>query len=274
MKDIEKEEKKKSNGLLITILVVLLMAACVGGGYLLGASKIINNNKSNAESENVVEEDEENNDDTVVENVNLTEDEVKAIFDNLDTLGTTVETNKCGFMTFDYYKDTKVTVNDISNNTVSYVVLNQLMKSGFKFDEGTTFTKKQVSDIVSKTFGKDYSYEFTSIDNCPSITYDSSTELYTVGISGCGGTCGVGNLKKIDSYEVKGNTLEVMVRVLFSNSDPYNLQFFRDYNKTKVVDVNINDLENAANFAKGALYKLVFTQENGNYVFVSSEPIV
>ena len=269
----ELKEERENNKLVTTIVIVLLMRCCVGGGFLLGAVQTVDKLPKVDEKE-TDEEVADETDEEVGELVDISASEVEAIFNNLDTLGTTVNTNRCGVMTFDYYKDHKITVNDISNDTVSYVVLRQLKNSGIEFNENVTFTKAQVRDIIIKTFGKNYTYEYKSIDYCPGITYDPSTELYKIGVPACGGACIQGDIKKMESYEAKGKKLEIMVRVLFSSKNPEDFKFFSDYSKTKVADIDMSNLESDSNFAKGSLYKLTFTKEDGNYVFVSSEPVV
>lgn len=260
---------KRGAGLII-IVVALLMAVLGLGGYIM-YDKFFNDNKSSKTTEK--EEKKEEKKEDKVENLEVTSNEVTDLFTSI----TTGWNRYCGIN--NYFIDKKVTTTDIDNDIVTAITLSYLYKSGVKFDEGSTFTKKQVEDTITKLFGKNYKYTYKTISGCPTFTYDESKEVYTAGSSGCGGTCGAVVLKKVVKATKTDSKIELYVRALFPSELPdengyikyykfksdEELQLERDnYNQVKETDANYN---------KGSLYKMTFTKEDNNYVFTSSEPV-
>ena len=84
------------------------------------------------------------------------------------------------------------------------------------------------------------------------------------------------NLKKVVRALKNDQTIELYVRVLFAGGVD-TTDYYKDYNKTQKVEGlemdsnNLFPIESDNNVAKGSLYKLTFENEDGNYVFVSSE---
>lgn len=257
---------KKGVGLLIIIGALLIVVMGLGG-YILydkfGETK---------ETENTEEKKEEKKEEKV-ENLEVTSKEVTDLFDSI-THGVT---EYCGVD--NYFVDKKVTINDIENGLASSIVLYNLYQSGVKYGEGTTITKKQVEDTIIKLFGKNYKYTYGNIRNCPSYTYDAEKEVFTAGPSGCGGTCGPHNMKKVVKATKSDSKIELYVRMLFIGeyTNDQQIKYYSDYKKTKEANLEKDKdgipYETDANYQKGSLYKMTFTKEDNNYVFTSSEPV-
>lgn len=265
---------KKGAGFLI-IIVALLIALLGLGGYLIYDKFIApeEDNKKTEEKEKKEEKKEEK--ETALD---VTSKEVTDLFSSI----TTGWNKYCGVN--NYFTDKKVTTTDIDNDLASSIMLYNLIKSGVKYDEGSTFTKKQVEDTIIKLFGKNYKYTYKTINSCPSFTYDASKEVYTAGPSGCGGTCGATVMKKVVKAIKTDSKMVLYVRVLFpgdkesvdENNRPY-MKYYK-YNSDEELQLdripgNYLPEEKDTNYQKGSLYKMTFTKEDNNYVFTSSEPV-
>lgn len=259
---------KKGVGLLIIIGALLIVVMGLGG-YILydkfGETK---------ETENTEEKKEEKKEEKV-ENLEVTSKEVTDLFSSI-----TIGWNRyCGVN--NYFTDKKVSTNDMDNDIVTAIVLSNLNKTGVTFNEGSTFTKKQVEDTITKLFGKNYKYTYKTIDSCPIFTYDETKEVYTAGPSDCGGTCGAIAMKKVVKAIKTDSKIELYVRALFpemaTDENGYAYAKYYKYKSNEEIqlerDYNNNPTETDANYQKGSLYKMTFTKEDNNYVFTSSEPV-
>lgn len=271
--DIVIVNKTKSHGLLIFFLLFIILGLvlyiCYDKG-LIGENveDIIKTVETNDEEKTSTEE--EKNEAEVLEVVS---NDVRHLFNTL----TTGTGQYCGV--WNYFTDKKVTASDISNDLASAIVLNSLYNNGMAINrKATIFTKNQMATEIRKIFGKDYSYEHKDIDICPSYKYDTTTETYTVGDGQCNGACGAPNKAKIVKAIKENDNIEIYVRVLFSSlNDSVSTVYYKDVNKTQpvsvekagVVDYSISD----ETFSEGSLYKMIFTLEDGNYIFTSSEPV-
>lgn len=261
------EMVKKGAGFIIIIsaLVVIILGL---GGYILYDKVFATKNSTDQVEETKKEEEKK---EEKVENLEVTSKEVTDLFDSI-THGVT---EYCGVD--NYFADKKVTTNDIDNGLASSIVLYNLYQSGVKYGEGTTITKKQVEDSITKLFGKNYKYTYGNIRNCPSYTYDVEKEVFTAGPSGCGGTCGPHNMKKVVKATKSDSKIELYVRILFIGeyTNDQKIKYYSDYKKTKEADLEKDKdgipYETDANYQKGSLYKMTFTKEDNNYVFTSSE---
>lgn len=267
MENNEQNNNMTNKGVGFLIIVVALLVVIIGlGGYVL-YDKILSEDSKISTEEKVKKEEKKEEKEVALD---VTSKEVTDLFNSI-----TSGWNKyCGVD--NYFADKKVTVDDIDNDLASSIMLYNLIESGVKHAEGSTFTKKQVEDIIVKLFGKKYKYTYKTINSCPSFTYDEAKELYTAGPSGCGGICGPHNMKKVVKATKTDSKIELYVRVLFVGSGE-NIKYYNDYKTTKEVSVETNEngfaLENDANYQKGSLYKMTFTKEDNNYVFTSSEPV-
>ena len=145
---------------------------------------------------------------------------------------------------------------------------------------GDAFTASELETKIRNTFGKNYSFTHRTINSCPIFEYDSANQKYVINTPpACGGTCGPTNLKKVVRALKNNQSIELYVRVLFAGGASAT-DYYKDYNKTQKVeglelDSNTTfPIESDNNVAKGSLYKLTFSNEDGSYVFVSSELVV
>lgn len=268
MENNEQNVKIANKGVGFLIIIVALLVVIFGlGGYIM-YDKFFNDNESNETTEKKEKKKEEKE-----EALDVTSKEVTDLIDSI----TRGNSEYCGV--YNYFTDKKVTVNDIDNGLASSIMLYNLHQSGVKFDEGSTFTKKQVEDIIVKLFGKNYKYTYGNIRNCPSFTYDEAKEIYTAGPSGCGGTCGPHNMRKVVKATKSDSKIELYVRMLFIGeyTNDQQIKYYSDYKKIKEADLEKDNdgipYETDANYQKGSLYKMTFTKEDNNYVFTSSEPV-
>lgn len=265
-------ERKRTNSGSVGITVLLLIALIGVSGYVV-YDKVFAE-KEPKQEENIKQEEQIKQEEKE-EVLDATSSEVTSLLNGISSSPSAF----CGV--WDYYKDSKVEVGSLSNSLVFDIALGHLKASGIEvLTTGTTFTASQVDQEIQKYFGKNYVFTHKTIESCPKFTYDASTQTYTVGVSGCGGICGFPNLKKIVSAVRRTNTIELGIRVLFVGSIESSAQpaYYQDYQKTKLLTDLATDSyglveETDANLSKGTLYKMVFTLEDGHYVFTSSEPV-
>ena len=258
---------KKKSPVGLIILVIILMVGCLVGGYFINESGILGSKKDEKEEKNKDKEKEkkEENQKKAVE-IDVNSATVVDLFNKI----TTANRNYCGF--YKLFTDKKMTGNDLDNYDKSLVMLASLYKKGS--NEGTTYTKQDIEDMYKKIFGKDVKFEHGDIKGCPLLTYDSSKEVYTVGPAACGGTCGPHTHGKVISAVEDNYEIEMTVAVAFYDNETW----YSDYAKTQKIDnVNVTyengELVSNIDYSKVATYKVVFKLEDGNYVFVSSEPV-
>lgn len=268
------EEKKKNAG--HTFLIVLLVLALIGtSGYIVYDKFIVKESKQESQVVKKDDEDEEKTDIMVLE---VTDSEVRDVFKKIST-GLTAY---CGVN--DYYKNVKVTSNDISNDLAFNIAVLQIyndkvaqgIQSPFSA-VGDAFTATEVETKIASTFGKDYKFTHKTFELCPTFSYDATNNKYVIPAApGCGGTCGPSNLKKIVKAIKNDKIMELYVRVLFAGGAS-ETDYYKDFNKTQKVgglETNWNTgfaTDSDANVAKGSLYKMIFEKEDNAYVFVSSE---
>lgn len=279
MSESNKEEKsRKLNKVSLIIMICILMIFCFGIGYAFKDRLSVNNfNSSSQKNSSKGASSTECAELDVVENLDVTDSQVSNLIATLSR----ANTYYCGV--WDYYTAGKYTTSDISNDLAFAITMSNLYADGVKLDEGTEVSKEQFSKKLASIFGKDYEYEYVDRRGCPSYTYDSSKEAYIQGIAACGGTCGPTNMKRIVKAIKTDSTMEIYVRVLFiddyTNAIKVNgqefLKYYKDAAKSQELDLD-RDYENFpyetdSNYNKGSLYKFTFNNEDGNYVFVSSE---
>jgi len=123
--------------------------------------------------------------------------------------------------------------------------------------------------------GKDYKFNPDSMKEkkgtCISYYYDKNKKQFVSQETACGGTCGPRTSYIITKAVDTDGVLELDVRVIFAKAGEGTGSYYSDYNKTN----EIGSFENYSNtlFEKGKKYKFTFKDEDGHYVFVSSEPV-
>ena len=255
-------KEKKKGRLLLVVCFILMMVLCGGLGYFLGAGDLINPKEDN------VENDVNNSNDKEKDNNELKDVEVDEFMISLLDKMTTADI--CNMASYDYYTDKKVTVDDLSNRHAQLIMLNALHKKGIVFSQYSTFSSEMAHDIVKSILGKDYNYIDESISFCPPVNYSSEEKTYSFGYSACGGSCGPHTVSKLLSAKKNDDIIELTIGVVFGPKGN-DLKMYSDYDRTNVIveDGNVTD----SDYEKGAKYKMTFKREDGNYVFVSSEPI-
>ena len=267
----ERVVEKRGHGLIIFFLLIIIAILSVYICYEKGLLEVKPKEKSVSKTKVVEKQKEKDVEEEQIEVLEVVSNDVTHLFNTL----TTGVGEYCGI--WNYFQEEKVTTSDIPNELATSIALNALYENGIAIDrKGTTFTKKQLNSQIKEIFGQDYEYENEDIDICPTYTYDEENETYTTNEGKCKNTCTIPNKAKIVKAYKKGNDIEIYARVLFAEkNESFPAIYYKDFNKTspleteksKVIDYNIDD----ETYAKGSLYKLTFTNENGNYIFVSSE---
>lgn len=245
-------EPKKSSPIGVIILVIILMIGCLVGGYFLNESGILSGDKKDTEEQ---EEKE-----PVVTNYEVTDAKVAKLIDNLDR---GILDDSCKTIEL-YANDKKVGVNDITTQKAYRIAETDYYNSGKDSISLDEFTK-----TVQKYLGKDYNFnpaDGMGKDKCMSYVYSAASKAFNKQETACGGTCGPRtNYKLVKAVDTDG-TLVLSAKVIFASSDG----FYSDYAKTN--KIGSFEENNETLFSKGSDYKFTFKLEDGNYVFVSSEP--
>lgn len=269
-------ERKKNKGL-IMLVVILVLALIMTTGYIVYDKFIAGGEVEEKNDDNKVNTIKEDISEQLVD-VDVNSTEIQDLFSNISH----GLNSYCGINY--YYQDKKIFAGDLSNDLVFDIVLSQLYNDRkaqgelYPFSQiGDGFTVNELDEKITSTFGKNYSFTHRTINSCPVFEYDSVNQKYVINSSpGCGGTCGAMNLKKVVRALKNDQTIELYVRVLFAGGVD-TTDYYKDYNKTQKVEGlemdsnNFFPIESDNNVAKGSLYKLTFENEDGNYVFVSSE---
>lgn len=269
-------ERKKNKGL-IMLVVILVLALIMTTGYIVYDKFIAGGEVEDKNDDNKVNTIKEDISEQLVD-VDVNSTEIQDLFSNISH----GLNSYCGINY--YYQDKKIFAGDLSNDLVFDIILSQLYNDRkaqgelYPFSQiGDGFTVNELDEKITSTFGKNYSFTHRTINSCPVFEYDSVNQKYVINSSpGCGGTCGAMNLKKVVRALKNDQTIELYVRVLFAGGVD-TTDYYKDYNKTQKVEGlemdsnNFFPIESDNNVAKGSLYKLTFENEDGNYVFVSSE---
>lgn len=271
-------DKKTHTGVKV-LVVLLLMIGCLALGYYLSNSGIVNIDLGKSDNKEVNDKSTKIDDKECEQALDITAGEVIDLYNKMIE----PEGYYCGFNKL--YVDHKVTVNDLEARDISNLTLSALYKKYNRRDEGSTYTKDEMENVAKELFGKDFNYNHGTIENaCPAFTYDEASQTYRIGVHGCGGTCGPTGLKKLVKAVKTTSGIDLYVRVIFiqdysnlSNFSSSDLKYYSDYAKTKEVQLERDysgiPIDNMTNLAQGALYKISFELEDGNYVFKSSEEV-
>lgn len=263
--------KKKGTGKNV-VIVLLVLALCALGGYLV-YEKVFMEKEESSKIEQDASSKKGMHEKEVVcdESLEVTSEFVQKLYSTLIRH----PNHSPGY----YFKNVKVEAKDIPRESAVESILYTLEQEGI-IPRGAngSFSEAQVDSAVDQIFGKNYSFSHGSLDSCPVTTYDATTKTYSFTNAGCGNTSGPGDEIKIVKAIKNNKRVELYLRIVFLGDDG---SYYKDYNKTQVADVLTSEnemigkymLEMDSNYAKGALYKMVFTLEDQNYVFVSSEPV-
>lgn len=267
------EEKKTKKGLGPGFMVILVVLFLIGGGLGFAACKLLDEpaKKDNTEEKEKKEKKEEKKEEVKEEELDVTSEQVT----NLFHLITNSNRSYCGF--YGFFTNKKMTINDLDLENQQRIMLDKLYGDLYKAENdvttGKTYTKEEVEKLYKQIFGKDYKVKHESIKSCPSFSYAESTEKYTIGEHNCGGTCGpYATSGEVIKAVKKGENIVLDIKMIFSDGDA----FYTDYEKTQKVEVPEGQYgpdPTTVRKEKGASYKATFKLEDGNYVFVSVEPV-
>ena len=259
---MEENNKKGKGSIIVIVLLILVILGLVG--YICYDKEILFKHEvKEVESKNVknINQKEE---ETVVTNYAVTDEKVYKLIDNL------MNGRNCDDLE-NYANDKKVEVKDI-NNVKAYLIAekNDLFNSLKE-----SITLDEVNKVVAKYLGKDYKFDPTTIDYkgswCPQYIYDSSTKTFNKQETACGWTCGPRTSYKLVKAVDTDGILQLDIKVIFASVAEGKDGMYSDYLKTNKIGSYEDQLESL--YLKGSDYRFTFKLEDGNYVFVSSNPL-
>lgn len=267
------EEKKKNGNIIIIVLLVIVILGL--GGYIV-YDKVLNKEEKNivVDKKDKAEVKEEK-----VESLDIYDDLVRGLVGKI-----TRAMGVCSDFREVYLKDSVFTANDFSNEKAYLLACGSMFEeirgdvntgSGYK-----DFSAERLDKAIKAIFGNDYKFEHKSYESFPAWKYDVNSKTYKAQEATAGG-CTSGPYSNIikNSKALKiGDRIEIYQRVIFVNTS--NGKGYSDSKKTKEItnldrygEFDAISEENDENISKGTLYKLTFKEEDGEYVFVSSEPV-
>ncbi len=253
------KEPKKKGSIGIIILMIILMIGCLVGGYFLNESGVFSKDKKTTEEKNKKEKEEEK--EPVVTNYDVTDSKVANLI--LDLL----RGYDCNAID-EFVKDKKVESSDISNKRAFNIA-----EWKFVEEKTETITLDEFTNKVKIFLGKDYNFDPSAINyqgsSCPNYNYDSNTKVFTKQETACGGTCGPMTVYNVVKAVDTDGILKLDVKIVFASSE--TALYYSDYARTNKIGEFGEDVKQL--YSKGSDYKFTFKLEDGNYVFVSSEPV-
>ena len=254
------EEKKKSNsGLIILVVVLFVVCAIMGAFIFVNKDKLTTPSTTKEESSKKTTNDSKCKEQKVYD---VTDESINKLIDTLTSGFDCAALEK-------YTNDKKVTVNDIDSNRAYEIV----MYTPEGWESKDTYSVDEMTKMIQKVLGKDYKFDPSKLKEtkgaCISHYYDSGSKTFIHQETACGGTCGPHTLGQIVKAVETDGVLELEQRVLFVDKDMTG--FYSDFAKTN----KVQEIDNSSflPYKKGAKYKFTFKNEDGNYVFVSSEPV-
>ena len=266
MEDKKEEVKKTNNGLGPGFMVILVVLFLIGIGLGFAAAKVIDLDVKEETKEVEKDKKKEEKKEPVVTNYAVTDEKVSKLIDNLDV---GILDDSCKTLEI-YVNNKKVEAKDITIQKAYRIAESaEFFNSGKQSVSLDEFTK-----VVQKYLGKDYNFnpsDGMGKGQCMSYVYDASTKTFNKQETACGGTCGpMPSYKMIKAVDTDG-VLKIDVKVIFASLDEGKDGYYSDYAKTNKIGTFEDDRE--ALYDKGSNYQFTFKLEDGNYVFVSSEPV-
>lgn len=262
----------------IFISIIIVLVALLGvTQYMVYKNFIVGNNDNIIDTATIQKKQilsSETEKEEKIEVLDITNSEVRQLYNKISK---GINFN-CGIN--DYYTNKKVIAMDIVNEVAYNIALSSLLDNdnGTGITIGQDFTEEMINNEIAKIFGKNYKFINQEYGTCIQYKYDINTKTYKYSGGKCNSTCKNKNMVKIVKALKKNNTIEIYPRVLFIDSKPNSLKYYKDYDRTLSVDLITDKIgipyEIDENYAKGSLYKLIFTKEDNNYVFTSSELVV
>lgn len=273
---LEEEKKERTSKVTIWALVIVLILAlgyiAYDKGLIFGNSSANTTDVSDKDNNSGNKKDEEENENKdYITKLEVNDNTVVDLFNKMNS----VAGHYCGVS--EYYTDSKVTAASLGNEFVYELAVSNVEKMYGKVD----ITEAQFDNVVSSILGSNYKYNHIAYANkCTRYVYNPNTKVYVYQTNlECGGSCGIHDLRKVVGAYKDDKTLTIEIGVLFATDNGNNTySFYKDYKKTQVV--TDYEKENGVEYAKetienakkGTIYNMVFTLENGNYVYSYTEP--
>lgn len=264
-------DQKGNSGVAHILVIIFIVALLAVGGYFLYTKVItpkldeINKEKEVARREALEEED---NDFSKTVSLEVESDIVVKLMKYVDK---------------NFLGEDKLKVSDLDSQVIFVKSIPLVIE---KYGE-VSVSRQEFNDVVSSMYGVSYPFKNEAYTSklCVKYQYDEEKEKYQyVSDSYCGSTSlvpGGEDLIKAVKAERDSDIITIMARVLFfkaeETDDGYKAKYYSDYAMTKEVsDLSVSGEYDLAsnttdNLSKGALYKLTYQMDHGNYVFVSSE---
>ena len=275
----EKLKENKKNNISKALIFILVMALILTLIYIAydkgfipkpstGNNDVVDTKNDNTDSNNNDDKYNTNDNDSIIK-LDVNDDIVTSTYNRV-----TRSVRECGV--WEYFKDTRVSVNSLKNEFVYEVAVVSAEDMFGKMN----LTEEQFSKVVSNIFGKSYNYNHVQYTGkCARFIYNWNTKSYDYQSEmACGGTCTVTDYKRIVGAYREGNKLTIEVGVLFAQYNNGDIAYYKDYNHTTLITglTYSNDLYMVAdtedNARKGTIYDMVFELEDGNYVYRYTEP--
>ena len=259
---------KKKSPIGIIVLMVVLMLGCLVGGYFLNESGVFNKDKKDTTEKSKGKEKEKDKKDPIVTNYDVMDQKVAGLISDLMQGGFSY--GGCTALE-KFTNDKKVTAGDLDD-----LVIYHIIEAKEFLNKKDSFTLDEFKTAMKKYFADDATFEPNSIDykgkSCPQYNYDMSTKTFNKQQTACGGTCGPVTSYRLDKAVDTDGILKLDVKVVFTKYDSgTEYDYFGDYAKTNGIGTFDDDIYSL--FDKGSNYQFTFKLVDGNYVFVSSEPV-
>lgn len=238
---LEKLEKKnkESKGVIIAlaiIIVILVLLLLMANTNILQTIKTGN---QQTKSGNEVTENSNNNSNTNNSSTNtVTEPEVITNADITNTaqglIDTLSKSSGCRYLNY-FVSSSKLTANSIPGYVAFQLVMFKDVMISYDTPTPDVILASDIGNLAKKYLGKNYEFVPENAKECINYKYDLTTRSYKKTQSGCGGAC-----------EDKGYTVDSA------------------YKQDTYLFANVTN--------KGTKYLFTFVLEDGNYIFVSSEP--
>lgn len=271
------EERNKSGNIILIVLLVLIILGLIG---FIVYDKVITGDSIDSDSGTgrLLSSKSKG-----VENLEVSDPLVTGLLDKISG-GMT-----CTGYEHLYMLDKPVNNRAFDNNDIYNLALNNLLgKLTIKQEQQITgfnsFTEEELEAEIESIVGKGYNFTHKTYQTCPQWNYDSATKTYVAdSVVACGCTSGpYRDIVKTVKAEKVDNRIEIYQRIVFV--DAAAGKGYSDFEKTReITDLVLNyenvggqpieviDENNMDNYNKGALYKIVFEEQNNTYVFKLSE---
>lgn len=261
--------RKEKNSVWKIIILLILMIGCFTSGYFINdILKAETNNEKIQDKEETKDEQLEEKE-SIGTNYEITDDRFANLIDNLLK----------GARNYSLCESLEIFVNDkkVETKYISNLVAYHIVEINEFYQKKDSFTLDEMNSAIKKYFDKDYMFNPNNIDynsqSCPQYNYDNNTKIFNKQQAACGGTCGPTTSYKLEKAVDTDGILELSIKVVFVSTNEGKDGYYSDYQKTNQIGILFNDNIDSL-YSKDSNYKFTFKLEDGNYVYVSSEPVV